>query len=145
MIEIIDHPRKNVRCDIAGCKHLVEPLWIYEQGAPMALRHILCKSHLKEIVEVGSAFLGMEMPDKQLESDLVSQLEAKDALIEELHRQLEALDRIEPEQPKPESISPETMDRPDLIRMAKTLGIKGKIVTMDNKELARKIKEAQAI
>jgi hypothetical protein len=84
MLKIEPHPRHNVRCDIAGCKYPINPLLIYEHTAPAPLRLICCESHLKEIIEVGKAYLGIVDEPKQLDGDMTAQLEAKDAIIEKL-------------------------------------------------------------
>jgi hypothetical protein len=77
MIEITPHPRKNVRCDIAGCKHPIKPLWVNEKGAPMPLRWICCETHLKEIISEGRAYFGIS-------DDPVAQFDEKNARITEL-------------------------------------------------------------
>jgi hypothetical protein len=99
MIEITPHPRQNVRCDIAGCKYPIDPLWVNEKGSPTPLRLICCKTHLKEIILAGIEMFGDELKIASLNTgnkevdELRLQLESQTAAMEVLKEKIVELER----------------------------------------------------
>lgn len=82
-IEIKSYPYKSA-CDIRRCSARSE-LSIGVPGESPATNFNTCRDHLRQIVEKGAEVLGLSF----MTDDIVKQLEAKDAEIEQLQKKLE--------------------------------------------------------
>jgi hypothetical protein len=155
MIIIEKYPRKGIRDDFCTRTASDDNVWIYEKGTPPAMRLICSVEHLKEIIEQGQKYLGIA---SEPNDDLIKQLEAKDAKIEHLERELEACEAevkrltVLLESDKQNKVQAdgagenddlEKMSKQELYAIAKELGVAGRYTTMNKAELIKKIREAQ--
>lgn len=155
MIIIEKYPRKGIRDDFCTRTSSDDNVWIYEKGTPPAMRLICSVEHLKEIIEQGQKYLGIA---SEPNDDLIKQLEAKDAKIEHLERELEACEAevkrltVLLESDKRNKVQAdgvgenddlEKMSKQELYAIAKELGVAGRYTTMNKAELIKKIGEAQ--
>lgn len=155
MIIIEKYPRKGIRDDFCTRTSSDDNVWIYEKGTPPAMRLICSVEHLKEIIEQGQKYLGIA---SEPNDNLIKQLEAKDAKIEHLERELEACEAevkrltVLLESDKQNKVQAdgagenddlEKMSKQELYAIAKELGVAGRYTTMNKAELIKKIGEAQ--
>lgn len=155
MIIIEKYPRKGIRDDFCTRTASDDNVWIYEKGTPPAMRLICSVEHLNEIIEQGQKYLGIA---SEPNDDLIKQLEAKDAKIEHLERELEACEAevkrltVLLESDKQNKVQAdgagenddlEKMSKQELYAIAKELGVAGRYTTMNKAELIKKIGEAQ--
>lgn len=155
MIIIEKYPRKGIRDDFCTRTASDDNVWIYEKGTPPAMRLICSVKHLNEIIEQGQKYLGIA---SEPNDDLIKQLEAKDAKIEHLERELEACEAevkrltVLLESDKQNKVQAdgagenddlEKMSKQELYAIAKELGVAGRYTTMNKAELIKKIREAQ--
>lgn len=169
MIIIEKYPRNGIMDDFCTSTASDDNVWIYEKGTPLDMRLICSVEHLKEIIEQGQKYLGI---DSEPNDDLIKQLEAKDAKIEHLERELEACEaevkrltvllesdkqnkvqadaqddgqtEIPANDGAGENDDLEKMSKQELYAIAKELGVAGRYTTMNKAELIEKIKEVQA-
>lgn len=136
---------RHSRCDINKCRERAR-ISIGNAGGPASTRFNICLDDLGQIVRKGAALLKIELADPEL----LKQLEEKDKTIERLQMRVDELSKQDAtgeqvEKQQSDAVNSgsaedlELMKRSDLIKLASSIGVPGKLVTMGKEELIAKI------